>query len=206
MKDENDYIKDIQDMRAMMERSSRFLSLSGWAGVLAGIYALVGAYIAYAFFEFKPTGIIYDTNDYLPSDIPNIITLASAILVLSIGSAVFLSWRKAVKSEEKAWNATSKRMLANMAVPLLAGGVLVLVFISNGLIGLLAPITLIFYGLALFAAGNFTFSEVRYLGLINVVLGLIACCFIEYGIFLWATGFGLMHIVYGIYIYIRHEQ
>lgn len=203
MKNEEDYIKDIADIRTMMERSSRFLSLSGWAGILAGIYALAGAYVAHAFLEFKPTGVIYTAS---PAIMYNVITLASAILVLAVSTATFLSYRKAGKIEEKIWNPTSKLMLANMALPLFAGGILCLVFISKDLIGLLVPSTLVFYGLALFAAGNFTFKEVRFLGLIQVVLGIAASCFIEYSMLFWAVGFGLMHIVYGIYIYIKHEQ
>jgi hypothetical protein len=204
MSEEKDYIKDIADIRTMMERSSRFLSLSGWAGILAGIYALAGSYIAYAFLGFNPTGF-----GYIPitsTDLSNLIILASAILLLSVGTATFLSLRKANKISEKVWNATSKRMLASMIVPLITGGILCLFCISNYMFELLAPLTLIFYGLALFAAGNFTFQEVRFLGLINIALGLIACFFIEYSMLLWATGFGIMHIVYGIYIYIKHEQ
>ncbi|WPP49155.1 hypothetical protein [Catalinimonas niigatensis] len=203
MKKEQDYIRDIAEIRSMMERSSKFLSLSGWAGILAGIYALSGAYIAYQFLGFNP-----DTIDYSPtlSSLSFIMILAIIILILAIGTAILLSSKKADKRGEKVWNTTSRRLLASMAVPLVAGGILILILLSSGLIGLIAPLTLLFYGLALYNASKFTYDEVRSLGIIQIILGLISTYFITYSLLFWAVGFGLFHIVYGIYMHIRYER
>jgi hypothetical protein len=208
MKKEKDYAGDIAAIRSMMERTSKFLSLSGWAGIMAGIYALAGAFLANKYFAFNPDEIGYTRGASANGDIPlhNLVALAAAILVLAIGTAVFLSYRKAHKRSERIWNATSRRLLINMAVPLVAGGLLVLVLISKGLIGMIAPVTLIFYGMALYSAGNFTYAEVRMLGLIQIGLGLIGTYFIDYGLLCWAVGFGLLHIIYGIYIHYRYER
>lgn len=201
---EQDYTQDITEIRSMMERSSKFLSLSGWAGIMAGIYALAGASIAYTYFHFNPDGLFYNT---LPTgSLPKVIFLASLILILAIGTAFFLSRKKADKRGEKAWNATSRRLIANMAVPLAAGGILIVVLISKGLIGLIAPLTLLFYGLALYNASKFTYDDVKFLGLIQMGLGLTGSWFIEYGLLLWAIGFGVAHIVYGIYMHLRYER
>lgn len=206
MEKEQDYIRDIAAIRTMMERSSKFLSLSGWAGILAGIYALIGAYIAYAYFKFNPAEVVYNSTATVFPELLNVIVLATVLLLLSIGTAIFLSYKRARKRTEPLWNATARRMVVGTAMPLVTGGVLILVFVSYRLIGLLAPLTLLFYGLALFSAGNYTYKEVRFLGIILVLLGLIGTCFIEYGLLLWAIGFGLMHIVYGIYIHIKYER
>ncbi len=208
MKEEKDYIRDIAEIRSMMERTSKFLSLSGWAGIMAGIYALIGAYLAYKLFYFNPGEMAYTTMESgnWPFTLLNIIVLALIVLVLAIGTAVFLSYKKANKRGEKVWNATSRRLVASMAVPLVAGGLLVLVLISKGLIGFIAPFTLVFYGLALYNASKFTYGEVRTLGLIEIGLGLIGTYFIGYGLLFWAIGFGLLHIIYGIYIHYRYEQ
>lgn len=205
MKEEKDYIRDIAEIRSMMERSSKFLSLSGWAGVLAGIYALCGAYIAHRFFHFDPAKPLYDATE-LPERLSAIIFLACVILVLAVGTAILLSYWKAVKRGEKLWNPTAKRLLVNMAVPLIAGGLLVLVLISRGLIGLVAPVTLLFYGLALYNASRFTYEDIRTLGLIEMGLGLISAYFMGYGLLFWALGFGVMHIIYGIYLHYRYER
>src|SRR5215203_5860386 len=113
MKGEQDYIRDITEMRSMMERSSKFLSLSGLSAILLGIYALSGAYIAYTIFNFNPGQIVYSTtgSGSLPASLLQVILLAIVILVLAIGTAIFLSYKKARKRGEKLWNATAKRLL-----------------------------------------------------------------------------------------------
>jgi hypothetical protein len=207
MKETQDYIRDIAEIRSMMERSSKFLSLSGWAGIMAGIYALAGAYIAYAVLDFNPDAISAAApSEGLPAGLLQVVLLALAILILAIGTAIFLSWKKAGARGEKAWNATSRRLLTSMAVPLTAGGILILILFSKGLIGLIAPLMLLFYGLALYNAGKFTFPEVKFLGMIQIGLGLLSAWFIEYGLLFWAVGFGVLHIVYGIYLHFRYER
>ena len=203
MKEEKDYTRDIAEIRSMMERSSKFMSLSGWAGIMAGIYALAGALIAWKVFDFNPDELFYKSPDP-GSGFLNVFLLSGLVLVLALGTAIFDSCRKAGKRGEKAWNALSRRLLANMSVPLIAGGILILVLTAYGLLGLAAPLTLIFYGLALYNAGNFTFNEVKILGMVQMTLGLISCHMIEYGLLIWAVGFGLAHIVYGIYMHYKY--
>ncbi|HLU89350.1 MAG TPA: hypothetical protein VKZ51_05910, partial [Cyclobacteriaceae bacterium] len=87
MKDSRDYIRDIAEIRAMMERSSKFLSLSGGAGIMAGIYALLGVYIAYEVLGFNPDEASYDSSsgNYF-SRMPELILLAFIILLLALGT------------------------------------------------------------------------------------------------------------------------
>src|SRR5690606_23018672 len=134
MKEQQDYIRDIAEIRTMMERSSKFLSLSGWAGIMAGIYALSGAYIAYNFFDFNPNEIFYSNikSGNIFFSLLNIIFLTIIILILALGTAIFFSYKRAIKRGEKVWNPTSKRLLINMAVPLIVGGLLILILISKG--------------------------------------------------------------------------
>ena len=97
-------------------------------------------------------------------------------------------------------------MLIHMAVPLVTGGLLLLLLLSAGLVGLLAPFSLLFYGLALYNAGQFTYQEVRTLGLLEIGLGLLGTYFIAYGLLCRALGFGVLHILYGIYIHYKYER
>lgn len=208
MKEGRDYSRDIAEIRSMMERSSKFLSLSGWAGIMAGIYALAGAWIVFSVYHFNPNKIIFGTTTsggVFPYMTEVIIT-AVVILVLAMGTAIFLSYRKGKKRGEKVWNATSRRLLASMTVPLLTGGFLIFILLSQSLIGLIIPLTLLFYGLALFGAGKYTYNDVKFLGIIQIGLGLLSTWFIEYSLFLWAFGFGIVHIIYGIYMHFRYER
>lgn len=208
MKDEKDYIKDITEIRSMMERSSKFLSLSGLAGVMAGIYALAGAFIAYKVFGFNPDSVMYNASEQASSagNLTNVIYVALAILVLALSTVIFLSGRNAGKKGEKLWNATTRRLMTNMAVPLAAGGMLIIILISKGMIGLIAPVSLIFYGIALFNASKLTLEEVKVLGIIQIVLGLAGAYFVQYGLFIWALGFGAVNIIYGIYMHYKYER
>lgn len=202
MSNKQDYINDLAQIRSLMERSSRFLSLSGWSGIMAGIYALTGAYLAHTLFRFQPNTLIYS----VPENFQQVVVIAILVLLLTLITAAVLSYRKAAGRGEPFWNIALRRLLENMAVPLAAGGLAILACISSGLIGMLAPLTLIFYGLALHSAGNFTYRELRLLGIIQVILGLLAMWFVAYSLLFWAVGFGFMHIVYGIYIYWKYER
>lgn len=198
---EQDHIQNLAEIRSMMERSSRFMSLSGLAGVMAGVYAIIGAILAYTYFDFNPDHITSETNE-----LTGVILVALSVMILAIGTAVILSVKNANSKEEKAWNATSRQLLINFSIPLFAGGILILIFLSKGLTGLVAPMTLIFYGIALYNASKFTFNDVKFLGLIQIILGLTGTYFIEYGLLCWAIGFGVVHIVYGLYLHFRYER
>lgn len=201
MKQEQDYIQDIAAIRSMMERSSKFLSLSGWSGVLAGVYALIGVGVVY-FIGFNPLDHSYNG----PQVFNTTILVAVVVLFLAISTAIFFSKRKALKNNQSLWNRTSKQMLLSMAVPLITGGAFMLIMLSQKSFWTLIPLSMIFYGVSLFSAGAFTFREIRILGIIQIILGLVALSATEYSLLLWALGFGVMHIIYGAYIHFKYER
>ncbi len=201
------YLKDISDIKQMMNRSSRFISLSGLAGVFAGVYAIVGAVIATIILSDQDSVIHALNSDSFNSEVLlQLFFVAIAVLVLAIVTAVFLTTKKAKRTAEKTWDSTSKRLLVNFFAPLTAGGFFCLVLIQYRLIGLIAPCMLIFYGLALIHASKYTFGDLRSLGYSNLILGLIATQFLSYGLYFWALGFGLFHIVYGIWMYNKYDR
>jgi hypothetical protein len=208
MKAQQDPIRDIAEMRSMMERSTKFLSLSGLAGVMVGIYGLVAAYIAYRVFQFNPDTILYpDGSEEIQAQImTRVIYLGMGSLILGLVTVILLSIRKAGRREEKFWTSTSRRLSTHMAVPFLTGALFILILIDKGLIGLVAPASLVFYGLALYNAGKFTYDEVKTLGLIEIALGLFSLFYIHYGVVCWALGFGMAHILYGLYMYYRYDR
>ena len=199
MKEEKDYIQKLAEIRSMMEQSSKFLSLSGWAGIMAGIYALVGAYIAYNFLGFK-TGEIPEESS------SSIYLLAIVILGFALISAIFFSRRRAIKNKQPLWNFTTRRLIIDKAIPVAIGAMLILILISMDLERLIVPLSLIFYGLALYNASKFTLNEVKILGIVQLVIGLLSLYFSEYSLLWWSLGFGLAHIVYGIYMHYKYER
>jgi hypothetical protein len=207
---EDKYLQDISDIKNMMNKSSQFISLSGLSGILAGVYALIGAYVGHE--------LIQNHNSYQNSyDNNNIITLESttfklivltalAVLVLSVGTAILLTISKAKKEKESVWNNASKRLLINFLIPLVTGGVFGLLLLRNGNYGLIAPVTLLFYGLACLNASKYTLRDVRYLGITIIILGLLATEFSGYALEFWALGFGVCHIVYGSMMHFKYDR
>lgn len=200
-------MSELSSIRNLMERSAKFISLHGLSGVLAGIYALVGAYIGYRLVYQVGGGLTY--RDYYVNDqeiIAKLIVVALSVLILSIITAVVLSMQKARRGHQKIWNAASKGLLLHAGIPLLTGGLLIVVLLFRGYFGIIAPACLIFYGLALVAGSHYTFNDVKWLGISEVVLGLLAAMMPGYGLLFWAGGFGILHIIYGSVMYVKYDR
>ena len=198
---ENEIQDELTSIRSLMERSSKFISLSGLSGVLAGVYALIGVAIAYH--------ILNDDKGIWDNGIVGLIALiivAVCVLAASIVTGIILTIRKAKRKGQNPWGRTSMQLLFNLTVPLLTGGILSVIFISHGYIASIASTTLIFYGLALVNASNVTYNDIKYLGIIDIVLGLLAACLPGYGLLFWAVGFGVLHIVYGSIMYLKYDR
>ncbi|WP_421892970.1 hypothetical protein [Marinoscillum sp.] len=198
------YLEDLKDIKSIMERSSRFISLSGLSGVIAGIVALAAAYLAYQTVYARQDYLNYRTAIMDQDAIITLLGIAISSLLLSLGAGIFFTRRQARRHDQKLWDAQARRLVFNLAIPLMAGGILCLILLFKGFIGLVAPLTLVFYGLALINASKYTLSEIRSLGICEVIIGLIGCQFIGFGLILWAIGFGVLHIIYGIAMYIKH--
>jgi len=207
-------LQELKHIKNMMERSSRFISLSGLSGISAGICALVGAWFANEVIErsggpsgdgriYKRDYSIDTLQEFMGSKLFNIaiITLIGALFF-----AFLFTYLRSKKNNVAIWGTTSRRLLTAVAIPMIAGGIYLLREIQVGDYGLIAPGCLIFYGLALVNGSKYTLDEVRYLGYGQIILGIINCWMIGYGVYFWATGFGLLHIIYGILMWYKYER
>ncbi len=199
---EKDIHAEISSIRDLMERSAKFISLSGLSGIMAGIYALIGAGFAYR--------ILQQLNEKPSPDessaIAGLFMVAFAVLLLSIGTGIWLSVKKAKKNGQPFWGTGSKRLVINMAIPLVSGGLFTVILIYHGHYGIVAPSTLIFYGLSLIAGSHYTYSDVKGLGIMEILLGLLAALVPGYGLIFWAIGFGLLHIIYGTMMHFKYDS
>jgi len=200
------YHEDLSHIRSMMERSSRFISLSGLSGVFAGLAAIAGA--IYVYFAFQREGIDYfagQRNIFSAGLVNELIVTGTVILLVAILSGYFFTASKSRKKGLKIWDATTKRLLTTFAVPLVAGGVFCLALLYHHLYVFIAPATLIFYGLALVSAERYTLTDIKYLGYCQIVLGLISLFFLGWGLVTWTIGFGILHVVYGLIMHKKYK-
>ncbi|WP_121667150.1 hypothetical protein [Mesonia aquimarina] len=203
MKEKN-YHQEISDIRNLMNRSSRFISLSGLAGIMAGVYALIGAAFAYVFlFQNQSSYINASTRS---ADFRFVLIDLALVAFLSIATAIIISLRKARKNDEKIWDQTTRRLLLNFLIPLATGGIYILIKLGQEHYGLSAALMLIFYGLALVNASKYTLGSIRYLGYAEIIAGIICAIFPGYGLWFWAFGFGILHIIYGSLMYVNEQK
>jgi predicted lysophospholipase L1 biosynthesis ABC-type transport system permease subunit len=206
MDDLKGHLRDIAEMRAMMERNSKFLSLSGLSGLSAGLCALAGAVAAWVYlgrsFDYIRTPFAH-TREEMYSFL-----ILDALLVMgsAIGLALLFSLRMARKRKLPVWNASGKHLLINLAIPLVVGGAFCLILLGQGAIAFIPASMLLFYGLALLNASKFTLPEIRYLAFTELILGLACAVWIGHGLWFWALGFGIAHIVYGAVMYFKYER
>lgn|SRR5690606_1639987 len=197
---------DLAHIRSMMERSSRFISLSGLSGIGAGVVGLVTGLIA-MYWTSGSDMLLEKVRMSVGAGIliQNLILLGALALLLAIFFGCFFTIRKSKKLGLQIWTATTKKILVQLAIPLMVGGIFVLALLQYNLYGLISGATLIFYGLALVNAEKYTYSDIKYLGFLEIILGILSLFFIGKGLFFWTIGFGLLHIIYGVILYRKYQ-
>ena len=208
MSEDNQHLEALQDIRRIMERSSKFISLSGLSGIAAGVWALIGAYFAYDwiweyYVRYNQTGY---TGQEFQSLKLNLFLLAIGVLAAALISAFYFTWRRTAKHKRALWDHTSKMLTISIMIPLIAGGLFILAMLQYNDWKFIAPACLIFYGLGLVQASRHTVSDIRYLGISEIILGLLNTQFIGYGLYFWAIGFGVLHIIYGFAMWWKYER
>jgi len=200
------HLEQLAEIRDIMSKSTRFLSLSGLSGIVAGFAALGGAWAAYTYLSADHyIHAIRSRNSYKEL-MTFLLVDAALVLAVAIGFGGLFTFRKAKKNGQRLFNTLGRRLFINLMIPLCAGGVLSLILLYHGLYLLVPSITLIFYGLALINASKYTLEDIRYLGLCEIVLGLLSAFFVGYGLLFWAIGFGMLHIVYGAIMYFKYDR
>ncbi|MBK6540975.1 MAG: hypothetical protein IPG10_06780 [Flavobacteriales bacterium] len=210
---QNDQLAELAHIRGLMDRSTRFLSLSGLSGVVAGAIAIAGVTLArYHITQgLAPDAdvLTYGTErGYSPVDDLRLTLImdAAVVLCMALLGAFWFTWRRSRRTGQYLWDASARRLMVNLFVPLGVGGVFCLALFYYGLPGLVAPATLMFYGLALFSASKYTLDEIRWLGVSELVLGVVALFWLDAALLFWALGFGVLHIFYGGLMYLRYER
>ncbi|MBT8233743.1 MAG: hypothetical protein HKO66_12675 [Saprospiraceae bacterium] len=202
-----DYLQEIQKIRLLMQDRSRFLSLSGLSGILAGIYALIGAYVAYNLIHHSSSVAYSDiSSGEVTGIVLELLIVAAAVFILALGTALFFTNKKAKRQGEKVWTKASYKALVSFSIPLITGGLFVLILLSKNYLYLIAPSCLIFYGVALYSASHYTFRDIGALGIAEILVGLASMKFDGYGLYFWALGFGVLHIIYGVIMYIKYDR
>jgi hypothetical protein len=205
MNKEEQQLEALRDIRKMMKDSSKFLSLSGMAGVFAGIYALGGALAGKMVLGRNYRDLSYDPGIFDALTV-KLVLICLAVLGLSIVTAYYLSAAKARKRGQNLFDHTSRKVFWSMAIPLMTGGLFCFAMLFHGMILMVSPAMLLFYGLALLNSSKYTMSEIRFLSYSEIALGVLAAFLPGHGLMFWALGFGVLHIVYGTIMWAKYDR
>ncbi|MCA4792188.1 hypothetical protein [Myroides odoratimimus] len=205
----NKAIEDLNQIKSIMERSTKFLSLSGWSGIWVGLCGLIAATVLY----YWQTSSTYSYENLTLEDSYQTAYTAEMLLVLAITTFViavvggfYFTIRKTRKQGKSFLNQVTKRLLVRFSIPLIIAGILCLILYKHHLLQFALPTTLLFYGLALFSVQEDTVKEVKAIAALEIVLGLLAFYFLDYTLLLWAIGFGLVHLLYGIILWNKYDK
>ena len=192
-------LNTLNDIKEMMERSSKFKAISGLSIIIVGILAsLVSAYIYF---------FLGDYSINTPAKWRTTFIIAICLLVVAIATVFVMSYIKAKRHSLRfTFDTTMRRLLLNFFVPMVAGGLLCIALLTQQHYGLVSSITLIFYGLALINSSYFSYHELRYLGYTELALGLIDCFMVDYALLTWFLGFGVLHIIFGIIFMLKYGR
>ncbi len=210
----NDAINTLREIKDIMQKSSRFENISGFSIIIIGIYAsivslgawlLLGKHEPYSWLPTWSTDFALNT----PGRTWTAILCALVLLVVSFGTVCLMSYFKTKRVNHRfVFDHTVRRSLWAFFVPAATGGLLCLAMLQQGHYGITSSFMLVFYGLALINCAHHTTSRLALLGYVELLLGIVDCFVVSHGILFWFLGFGLWHIIFGIFFTLsnRHQS
>ncbi len=206
MDKQNESFQELQHIKRMMERSTKFSSLSGFSGVAAGICALAGIwFVVKTIAQWKQSNI-ENLNVSKVELATQLLLIAVATFIAAAFSSFIFVYLRCKKLGIPVLGISARRVIINIVIPLFVGGLFIFRLAIAGTFVLIPPACLIFYGLALVNASKYTLDEIRYLGYSEIIIGIINLWILGYGLIFWGIGFSLLHIIYGIIIWWKYEK
>lgn len=203
---ESSSINDLREIRQMMEKSSRFISLSGWSGVAAGATALLGAYMAHRHITHY-YAVRYGTQWADPALLKrDLLWIAGLVFICAFILSFFFTYVQSRKKGVPIWGTAARKLLWNTLLPMAVGGIFIFRLMQLQMYPPVAASSLLFYGLALINGSRFTVGEIRYLGYGQLLTGIYCLWAPGHGLMAWAFGFGILHIVYGLAMWWKYER
>jgi hypothetical protein len=170
-----------------MERASAFTAVPGWGGVAIGMTAFVAGWIA--------SGKSVESQFF--------VWLIEGLVAIALGVAA-LSW-KSERTASPLATRPAKRALLSFVAPLLAGAVLTDGLFRAHQLTLIFGLWLLLYGVAVCTAGAFSVRVVPVMGICFIVVGTLAVVApVKWGNWFMITGFGALHVVFGLIIARRY--
>lgn len=169
-----------------MESASTFTALSGWGLFAVGVVGLLAAFLAWR------------------AGAPEKLTIWLPAALVGIACAGIANASKARRLQMPLWSGSFRKVAWVMTPVLLAGALVTFALVGANVRYLLPGTWLALYGAGVTAGGTFSLRAVRWMGLALIVLGGLALRVPQQGIVFLAVGFGILHIMFGLYLVAKH--
>ena len=185
--------ENLRMIRQMMERSTKHSSLSGFSGIIVGLWAIIG--VAVTRLAVQP-----NRAHHWLAYIAEFAATWAAVLVLSILTDLLVTKRRAALVGKHVFSKLGTHIVGAAAPGFTAGFVLTMYLLQQQRIGEVYGFWMLSYGLAICAVGLFSVRPVLFLGWAFLLAG-AATLFLPHawGLGMMALSFGGFHIAYGLY-------
>ncbi|MFZ5831345.1 MAG: hypothetical protein ACOY3P_14765 [Planctomycetota bacterium] len=199
----------MQEIQRIMERATLFTLLPGTAAVIGGLMVLAGCAVSYAMFRSL------DFADVLHLSLNSQVLFCVMWFCIGVAGVlveVIFTTRAAAQQQLVPPNRPMRVAALSLTPSVVVAMVLTLKFLSAvepqaEEIQYIVPIWMMLYGTGVYTAGLFSIRAPRILGLTFLFMGIVALVvFPDYGVVSAALSFGLLHIVFGIYIIYKQRQ
>jgi hypothetical protein len=174
-------------IRETMENAAEFTAVPGWGGLAMGISALAAAYLASRLAPGRWLAVW-------------LIEVFVAVCIAAPAAAT-----KARRANSSLFTGPGRKFVLSFAPPIIVGGLLTLSAWHSGSLGSLPGVWLLLYGTAVVTGGAFSVRAVPIMGMCLMSLGAAALFApANWGNLFMAAGFGLVQMVFGIWIALRY--
>jgi hypothetical protein len=181
-------LADLRFIRQTMEGASAFTAFSGWGLAVIGACAVAGGWLAAR-----------------QTTRPGWLAIWLGLGVISAAVAGLSTWWKAQRGEASPLAGPGHRFALGLAPPLIAGALLTVALSRHGLWEFLPGVWLLLYGAGVVTGGAFSVRIVPVMGILFMAQGAVALLApAAWGDWLLVGGFGVLHLVFGPIIGVRH--
>lgn len=184
-------LRNLERIRALMERATRYSHLSGWSAIVAGGLAMAGAVLCWKL----------RVNFNHPFCATPLAAIWGSVLVLALGQHVAFTVASARRRGEPAWTHLTRQVVISMLPSFFVGAAITGYGLQTGQLDLLPPIWMLAYGMSLLALGLFAGPKIQGVGILFLLLGAATLWwFQEYGLRMMLVSFGGLHVLLGAWI------
>jgi len=206
----------MQEIQRIMERATLWTILPGTSAIIGGLMVFVGCVVSYLMFGTinNPSFTQIDFASLLDLSLNAQITFCVLWFLIGLGGVIveihfaqLQAKRQGISPKGRSARLTFYSLTPSVVIAIvLTAKFLAPTELRTQEIQYIAPVWMMLYGTGVYTAGLFSIRAPRILGMAFIAAGVVSINFFQqYGVITAALSFGLLHILFGIYV-IRKQK